>query len=196
MKRVIAAAAVLLLAGFIPAHAEAVITGSDMQAASSARAGATARTQAARGGVAGRRASLMPLVRSAKPGRLPLSLVDAVITNESGYRAGVRGSRGEVGLMQILPATARSIARQTGLGGVAGLSGSQLVRYLSVPRNNLRVGLAYLNWCYGKANGDVGATIGCYNAGPGNMWRWNRIAVTRNYVRRVRSHMARGYQGS
>ena len=99
--------------------------------------------------------------------------------------------------MQILPATARSIARTTGISGVSGLSHAQLVHYLKQPANNLRVGLAYLAWCHDRADGNLGATIGCYNAGPGNMWRWERIAVTRNYVRKVERHMARsGFLGS
>lgn len=127
-----------------------------------------------------RRGKYLALARQLKPSGLPLAMVDAVITMESGYRPNARGRHGEIGLMQIKPATARMVRSLTGVGG-----GS-----LSNPSTNLRVGMAYLNWCRKKANGNVAATIGCYNAGPGNMWKWKKFAVTRKYVRHVHQHMA------
>ena len=98
---------------------------------------------------------------------------------ESGYNAAARGRHGEIGLMQVKPATAQMVRSLTGVKG-----GS-----LSVPANNLRIGMAYLNWCYRRAKANIGATIGCYNAGPGNMWKWQKFAVTRKYVRYVRSRV-------
>ena len=127
-----------------------------------------------------RRSKYLALARRHKPAGLPIRLVDAVISMESGYRPNARGSSGEIGLMQIKPATARMVRSLTGVRG-----GS-----LSNPTTNLRVGMAYLHWCHKKAKGNVSATIGCYNAGPGNMWRWKKFAVTRKYVRYVRRRMA------
>ncbi len=126
-----------------------------------------------------RRGKYLAMARSMKPRGLPISLVDAVISMESGYRPNARGRAGEIGLMQIKPATARMVRSLTGVRG-----GS-----LSNPRTNLRIGMAYLNWCRRKAKGNVSATIGCYNAGPGNMWKWQKFAVTRKYVRYVRDRM-------
>jgi soluble lytic murein transglycosylase-like protein len=190
MKHVI----VLITALLLGAPTAALAEGGGANAASSAAprlaADDTKSTPPLPATLSARRTALLPTVRAATPSGLPLALVDAVIIHESGYRATVRGSRGEVGLMQILPATARGIARTAGLGGVADLSNAQLVQYLSEPSNNLRVGLAYLSWCHARAKGNLGATIGCYNAGPGNMWRWEKIAITRNYVRKVENHMA------
>jgi soluble lytic murein transglycosylase-like protein len=124
-----------------------------------------------------RRSKYVPLVHQLKPAGLPFTLVDAVITMESGYNASARGRHGEIGLMQVKPATARMVHSLTGVK-----AGS-----LTVPANNLRVGMAYLDWCYRRAKGKIGATIGCYNAGPGNMWKWQKFAVTRKYVRYVLS---------
>lgn len=126
-----------------------------------------------------RRAKYLPMAKSMKPAGLPISLVDAVITMESGYNPSARGSAGEIGLMQVKPATARMVGSLTGVR-----AGS-----LSVPANNLRIGMAYLNWCYKRAKRQVPATIGCYNAGPGNMWKWQQFAVTRKYVSFVRKRV-------
>ncbi len=127
-----------------------------------------------------RRTKYLALAGKLKPAGLPLPLVDAVITMESRYDPAARGMHGEIGLMQIKPATARMTRSLTGVGG-----GS-----LQIPANNLRIGMAYLNWCYKRAKSNVAATIGCYNAGPGNMWRWHEFAVTRKYVRFVRRRVA------
>lgn len=137
-----------------------------------------------------RRAKYIPIARKVKPASLPIALVDAVITKESRYVPTVRGSHGEVGLMQIRPSTARQLARQHGMDEVAGLSSASLVKWLHEPRNNIRLGTLYLKMCHDKAKGQVAATIGCYNAGPGNMWRWKGIKITRNYVSFVNKHMA------
>lgn len=127
-----------------------------------------------------RRSKYLPMARRMKPAGLPISLVDAVITMESGYNPAARGGHGEVGLMQVKPATARMVRSLTGVK----------VGKLSTPANNLRVGMAYLNWCYKRAKRNIAATIGCYNAGPGNMWKWQKFAVTRKYVRFVRQRVA------
>jgi len=127
-----------------------------------------------------RRAKYLPLAKRLKPAGLPIALVDAVITMESGYNPSARGAAGEVGLMQVKPATARMVGSLTGVR----------TGKLSVPANNLRVGMAYLNWCYKRAKRNVSVTIGCYNAGPGNMWKWQKFAVTRKYVRFVRQRVA------
>lgn len=144
----------------------------------------TVRKKTARAGKAGttrsvRRAKYLPMARSMKPAGLPISLVDAVITMESGYNPAARGAAGEIGLMQVKPATARMVRSLTGVR--AGK--------LSVPANNLRIGMAYLNWCYKRAKRNVPATIGCYNAGLGNMWKWQKFAVTRKYVSFVRKRL-------
>jgi soluble lytic murein transglycosylase-like protein len=139
---------------------------------------------------AARRTRLLPAVKAATPSHIPVDLVDAIISKESRYDVNAHGSQGEIGLMQILPSTARQIARKIGQGSVAGLSDAKLRSYLSEPRNNLKFGLSYLSTCHKMAKGDIAATVGCYNAGPANMWRWGKIKITRAYVNFVRLHMA------
>jgi soluble lytic murein transglycosylase-like protein len=126
----------------------------------------------------GNRDSYLKIAAQVKPAGLPLELVDAVIKRESGYNPKARGAAGEIGLMQIKPETARGV-----MGGK--ISGS-----LYDPRVNLTAGTRYLATCYAKAKGDMAATVGCYNAGPSNMWSWKSIPSTRAYVSFVRKHIA------
>ena len=63
---------------------------------------------------------------------MPVSLAKAVITIESNYRPNIVGSAGEIGLMQIKPATARMM----------GYSGS--AKGLFDPDTNIKYGMKYL----------------------------------------------------
>ncbi len=122
------------------------------------------------------RGHLMATLKSVKPKGLPLSLAAAVVTVESGWRVNARGSSGERGLMQLMPATARQLGARGNLYN---------------PRTNMRYGTKYLHYCYRRARGNIAATIGCYNRGPGLMWSWNKSRITRRYVGRVRRYMRR-----
>jgi soluble lytic murein transglycosylase-like protein len=80
-------------------------------------------------------------------------LADAVIRVESNYRPNVRGSAGEVGLMQIKPATARML----------GYTGS--VKGLFDPEINIKYGMKYLAMADDLGDGTTCGTILKYNAG-------------------------------
>jgi soluble lytic murein transglycosylase-like protein len=84
---------------------------------------------------------------------VPVSLAHAVIEVESNYRANARGSAGEVGLMQIKPATARGM----------GFKGS--VKNLYDPETNIRFGMKYLGMAHRLSGGTTCGTILRYNAG-------------------------------
>ncbi|WP_244293972.1 lytic transglycosylase domain-containing protein [Pannonibacter carbonis] len=84
---------------------------------------------------------------------VPLALAHAVVRVESNYNPGARGSAGEVGLMQIKPATARGL----------GFRGS--VKALYDPATNLEWGMRYLAAAHKLASGDTCGTILRYNAG-------------------------------
>ena len=82
-------------------------------------------------------------------------LAHAVITVESNYRSDARGRAGEVGLMQIKPATARMM----------GYSGS--AKGLFDPETNIKFGMKYLAKAQNLGNGTTCGTILKYNAGHG-----------------------------
>lgn len=113
--------------------------------------------------------------RHAQQHGVPEALAHAVVQVESNYRANARGQAGEIGLMQIKPATARGI----------GFSGS--TQALFDPETNIRYGMKYLARAQQLAGGDLCGTILRYNAGHGAK-RMNPISS--NYCNRVQRIMA------
>jgi soluble lytic murein transglycosylase len=112
------------------------------------------------------------------------ALLAAVIYQESKFDAGARSGSGAVGLMQLTPDTARGIAIRTG--------GSAFrVSDLTNPEINVRYGCWYLRHLYSKYR-DWRLVLAAYNAGQGNVDRWEAearteipFAETRHYVDRV-----------
>lgn len=109
--------------------------------------------------------------------RLDPALVAAVIYQESKFRAGARSDSGAVGLMQLLPETAKGIAMRTG--------GSRFeVSDLLDPEINVRYGCWYLRNLLDKY-GSVERALAAYNGGQGNVDRGVQFPETRHYVDRV-----------
>jgi peptidoglycan lytic transglycosylase len=111
------------------------------------------------------------------------ALLAAVIYQESKFEADARSDRGAVGLMQLLPATAKGIAARTG--------GSRFrVSDLYDPEINVRYGAWYLRHLLDKYRSEQLA-LAAYNAGQANVdrWRAQRIPIqfpeTRDFVDRV-----------
>lgn len=127
---------------------------------------------------------------------LPQSLIAGLTWQESMYKADIRSPSGALGLMQLMPATAREIAPRAGLPG---LSTSQLTD----PKVNIRLGAYYLAQNLKHWNGDLLPTIASYNAGPNAVARWKQsfgqlpadlfvekipYDETRRYVKQVLTH--------
>jgi soluble lytic murein transglycosylase len=111
------------------------------------------------------------------------ALLAAVIDEESKFRADAKSSAGAVGLMQLLPATAKGIAIHTG--------GSKFVtRDLYDPEINVRYGAWYLHHLLQKY-GDERLALAAYNAGQQNVDTWRaegkdiQFPETRAYVDKV-----------
>jgi soluble lytic murein transglycosylase len=117
------------------------------------------------------------------------ALLAAVIYEESRFRADARSRSGAIGLMQLLPSTARGIAARTG--------GSRfMVSDLYDPEINVRYGSWYLRHLIGKY-GDVPTALAAYNGGQGNVDRGVQFEETREYVDNVldtRDAYARAYR--
>ncbi|WP_187972075.1 lytic transglycosylase domain-containing protein [Aquibium microcysteis] len=103
------------------------------------------------------------VTRYAKAYGVPVALAHAVVTVESNFRPHVTGSAGEIGLMQIKPATARMM----------GYSGS--AKGLYDPETNVKYGMKYLAKAHELGGGDTCGTILRYNAGHAAK-RMNRIS--------------------
>jgi soluble lytic murein transglycosylase len=112
--------------------------------------------------------------------RLPPTLLAAVIYAESKFDASARSDAGAVGLMQLLPETARGIAVRTG-------GDRFVVSDLLDPEVNVRYGSWYLRSLLDRYR-DVRTALAAYHAGQGNVdeWRRNgggiRFPETRHYV--------------
>ena len=126
------------------------------------------------------------------------ALVLAVIRQESSFNPEAVSSAGALGLMQLMPGTAREVA------GKLGLSYRQ-ASLTAEPEYNMLLGQTYLSQLIDRFDGSALLAVAGYNAGPGNVRRWldrygdprdgsidvidwiERIplAETRNYVQRV-----------
>ena len=110
--------------------------------------------------------------RAARKYRVDPALVRAVIHAESAFKPGALSKRGAMGLMQLMPATAREMGVRDSLS----------------PEQNVHGGVRYLAWLLQKTSGDVRLATAAYNAGPGAVERYNGIPPyeeTRTYVKRV-----------
>lgn len=98
--------------------------------------------------------------------------------NASGDPA-AKSSAGALGVAQVLPGTAREVAKKLGLTNVAGMDDQQMRAYFAAhPEVNHQIGKAYFDEQVTKYNGDQEAAVIAYNAGPGVADKW--IASGRN----------------
>jgi len=116
--------------------------------------------------------------------RLDPALLAGVIYQESKFHAHARSSSGAIGLMQLLPDTAKGIAVHTG--------GSKFqVSDLDDPEINVRYGSWYLRHLLDRYHQHERLALAAYNAGEDNVDRWQREHVgiqfdeTRDYVDKV-----------
>jgi soluble lytic murein transglycosylase len=113
---------------------------------------------------------------SARNGLDP-ALVAAVIDVESGFVPDSRSPQGAVGLMQVLPGTARFVA---GLPRRPSPSPARLEE----PEVNIAYGTRYLAYLL-ERHGDVPLALAAYNGGESNVDRWRAAAAAEGRVLRV-----------
>jgi soluble lytic murein transglycosylase len=93
------------------------------------------------------------------------ALIYGVMRRESLFDPLARSSVGALGLMQLMPSTARKVARSLGMKR-PGQADILLVE------NNIRFGTQYLRTVMNRFDNNVALAAAAYNAGPGNVKKW------------------------
>lgn len=104
------------------------------------------------------------IIAEAERNNLSPALVAAVIYTESGFTPDSRSGQGAVGLMQVLPSTARFVAQHE-------QRPSPPPDRLDDPRVNIAYGSRYLRYLIDR-HGTVALALAAYNGGESNVARW------------------------
>jgi len=133
------------------------------------------RAGAGRGGSSPRDPSAYDhlIKESARRHQVPEELIKAVIKVESNFNPRATSPKGAMGLMQLMPGTARDLG----------------VRHAYDPRENIEGGTKYLREMLDRYRGSVPMALAAYNWGPGNLEKGRSLPQeTRSYLQLVGRH--------
>lgn len=141
------------------------------------------QTSFSAGGMAATQKFLLPndesfskhINEAAKTHDLDPYLIKSVIKAESDFDPNVQSSKGAQGLMQLIPSTAKLVGCNDSFDA----------------RQNILGGSNYLRMMLKRFDGRIDYALAAYNAGPGNVEKYNGIPPfreTQNYVRKVKHY--------
>ena len=121
------------------------------------------------------------IIEAARQFDVDAALVSAVIKAESDYNPRIVSHKGARGLMQLMPATAKRFGVTDSFD----------------PRENIHGGTRYLRWLLKKFDGNADLAVAAYNAGEGNVWKYEGVPPFRetvNYINRIAKHIRRAIE--
>jgi hypothetical protein len=121
------------------------------------------------------------IVEAARKFDVDAALVSAVIKAESDYNPRIVSNKGARGLMQLMPATAERFGVTNSFD----------------PRENIHGGTRYLRWLLKKFDGNADLAVAAYNAGEGNVWKYDGVPPFRetvNYINRIAKHIRKAIE--
>lgn len=110
--------------------------------------------------------------RAGEKYNVPVDLLKSVAKAESGFNTMAESKAGAQGIMQLMPATAKSLG----------------VKNSFDPEQNIMGGAKYLSQMLDRFDGNVELSLAAYNAGPGNVLKYEGIPPfkeTQNYINKV-----------
>lgn len=121
------------------------------------------------------------IVNAARKHDIDAALVSAVIKAESDYNPRTVSHKGARGLMQLMPATARRFGVTDSFD----------------PEQNIYAGTKYLRWLLDKFEGNADLAVAGYNAGEGNIMKYDGVPPFRetvNYINRIARHIRKAIE--
>jgi hypothetical protein len=116
------------------------------------------------------------IVAAAKKFDVDAALISAVIKAESDFNPREISNKGARGLMQLMPATAARFGVSNAFN----------------PTANIEGGVHYLRWLLDTFEGNADLAVAAYNAGEGNVWKYNGVPPFRetiHYINRIAGHV-------
>jgi hypothetical protein len=120
------------------------------------------------------------IIDAAKKFDVDAALVSAVIKQESDFNPREVSNKGARGLMQLMPSTAERFGVRNSFDAKANING----------------GVQYLRWLLDTFSGNADLAVAAYNAGEGNVWKYNGVPPFRetiHYINRIARNIRKSY---
>jgi soluble lytic murein transglycosylase len=102
------------------------------------------------------------ILKWSKQRQLNPLLVTSLIRQESRFEPEIKSSAGAIGLMQVIPPTAKTAAKNIGLSSYV----------MTNPEDNINIGTYYLDFTHQKYDNNSMLAVASYNAGPNAVAKW------------------------